>query len=199
MAYLLLIKIGIEENKQGEFTMGMDRKIEKKKWPPKRIITWASIGAFVGIVAYLLIFKVTKSTLNVNAERLTISTVTEGPFQEFIAVMGNAEPEGIHFLTASDGGRVEEIFVEAGTMIQEGDRILRLANTNLLLDIMRREAELFQQSNNLRNTRLSMDQYRLQLVQELANIDYQLQAQRRVFERYKELVDNGRKLDLYSG
>ena len=44
-----------------------------------------------------------------------------------------------------------------------------------------------------------MDQYRLQLVQELANIDYQLQAQRRVFERYKELVDNGRKLDLYSG
>ena len=84
-------------------------------------------------------------------------------------------------------------------MIQESDRILRLANTNLLLDIMRREAELFQQSNNLRNTRLSMDQYRLQLVQELANIDYQLQAQRRVFERYKELVDNGRKLDLYSG
>jgi len=168
--------------------MGMDRKIEKKKWPPKKIITLASIIAFVGIVAYLLIFKVSKSTLNVNAERLTISTVTEGPFQEFIAQMGNAEPEDIHFLTASDGGRVEEIFVEAGTMIQEGDKILRLANTNLLLDIMWREAELFQQSNNLRNTRLSMDQYRLQLVQELANIDNQLQQQKRVFDRYRELA-----------
>ena len=168
--------------------MGMDRKIKKKKWPPKKIITLVSIVAFVGIVGYLLIFKVSSSTLNVNAERLTISTVTKGPFQEFIAVMGNAEPEDIHFLTASDGGRVEEIFVEAGTMVQEGDKILRLANTNLLLDIMRREAELFQQSNNLRNTRLSMDQYRLELVQELANIDYQLQAQRRVFERYKELA-----------
>jgi len=168
--------------------MGMDRKIERKKWPPKKIITLASIVAFVGLVGYLLIFKVSKSTLNVNAERLTISTVTKGPFQEFIAVMGNAEPEDIHFLTASDGGRVEEIFVEAGTMVQEGDKILRLANTNLLLDIMRREAELFQQSNNLRNTRLSMDQYRLQLIQELANIDYQLQAQRRVFDRYRELA-----------
>ncbi len=168
--------------------MGMDRKIEKKKWPPKRIITLASIVAFVGIVAYLLIFKVSKSTLNVNAERLTISTVTEGPFQEFIAVMGNAEPEDIHYLTASDGGRVEEIFVEAGTMIQEGDKILRLANTNLLLDIMWREAELFQQSNNLRNTRLSMDQYKLELVQQLANIDNMLQQQKRVFDRYKELA-----------
>ena len=168
--------------------MGMDRKIEKKKWPPKRIITWVSVAVFVGIVSYLLIFKVSQSTLNVNAERLTISTVTKGPFQEFIAVMGNAEPEGIHFLTATDGGRVEEIFVEAGTMIQKGDKILRLANTNLLLDIMRRDAELIQQSNNLRNTRLSMDQYKLELVQELANIDYQLQAQRRVFERYQELA-----------
>jgi len=168
--------------------MGMDRKIKKKKWPPKKIITLAVIVAFVGGISYLLIFKVSKSTLNVNAERLTISTVTEGPFQEFIAVMGNAEPEDIHYLTASDGGRVEEIFVEAGTMIQEGEKILRLANTNLLLDIMWREAELFQQSNNLRNTRLSMDQYKLQLVQDLANIDNMLQQQKRVFDRYKELA-----------
>ena len=168
--------------------MGMDRKIEKKKWPPKKILTLVSIVVFVGLIAYLLIFKVSKSTLNVNAERLTISTVTKGPFQEFIAVRGIAEPEDIHFLTASDGGRVEEIFVEAGTMIKEGDKILRLANTNLLLDIMWREAELFQQSNNLRNTRLSMDQYKLQLVQDLANIDNMLQQQKRVFDRYQQLV-----------
>jgi HlyD family secretion protein len=168
--------------------MGMDKKIKKRKWPPRKIIGLAAIVLFVVVVGYLLIFKVSKSTLNVNAERITISEVTEGPFQEFIAVMGNAEPEDIHFLTASDGGRVEEIFVEAGAMVQEGDEILRLANTNLLLDIMWREAELFQQSNNLRNTRLSMEQYRLQLSQELTSIDNQLQQQKRVFERYTELI-----------
>ena len=168
--------------------MGMDKKIEKKKWPPKKILGLASIVAFVGLVGYLLIFKVSQSTLNVNAERITISTVTEGPFQEFIAVQGNAEPDDIHYLTASDGGRIEEIFIEAGTLVQKGDPILRLANTNLLLDIMWREAELFQQSNNLRNTRLSMEQYRLQLSQELTNVDNQLQQQKRTFDRYAELV-----------
>ena len=168
--------------------MGMDKKIKKKKWPPKKIIGLASIVIFVVVVGYLLIFKVSQSTLNVNAERITISTVTEGPFQEFIAVQGNAEPADIHFLTASDGGRVEAIFVEAGTMLQTGDPIIKLANTNLLLDIMFREAELFQQSNNLRNTRLSMDQYRLQLSQELTNIDNLLQQQKRVYDRYTELV-----------
>ncbi len=168
--------------------MGMDKKIKKKKWPPKKIIGLASIVIFVVVVGYLLIFKVSQSTLNVNAERITISTVTEGPFQEFIAVQGNAEPADIHFLTASDGGRVEAIFVEAGAMLQTGDPIIKLANTNLLLDIMFREAELFQQSNNLRNTRLSMDQYRLQLSQELTNIDNLLQQQKRVYDRYTELV-----------
>jgi len=168
--------------------MGMDRKIEKKKWPPKRIAAFAAAGLFVILVLYVFLFRLSKSTLNVKTERITISTVTRGPFQEFIPIMGNVLPINTFFLNAVEGGRVEEIYLEAGTFVKEGDGILRLANTNLLLDIMWREAELFQQSNNLRNTRLSMEQYRLGLNQDLAEIDNQLQQQKRTYERYKELV-----------
>jgi HlyD family secretion protein len=167
--------------------MGMDRKIKKKKWPPKKIASIAAIAIFVFVMVYLFVFKLSKSTLNVKTERLTISTITRGPYQEFIPIMGNVEPIYTFFLDAEEGGRVEEIYVEAGTMVKENDPILKLANTNLLLDIMWREAELFQQSNNLRNTRLSMEQYRLQLSQQLADIDNRLQQQKRVYERYKEL------------
>ncbi|MBN1551612.1 efflux RND transporter periplasmic adaptor subunit, partial [bacterium] len=91
------------------------------------------------------------------------------------------------YLGAVEGGRVEEIFVEPGTMVKKGDRILRLSNTSLLLDIMYREAELFQQSNNLRNTRLSFEQNRLSLKRELADVEYQLQRAKRLFERNSEL------------
>ena len=168
--------------------MGMDRKIEKKKWPPKKIAWLASVGIFVFVVAYVFLFKLNKSTLNVETERLTISTVENGPFQEYIPVMGNVLPINTFYLDAVEGGRVEEIYLEAGTFIKKGDKILKLANTNLLLDIMWREAELFQQSNNLRNTRLSMEQYRLRLRQELAEIENQLRQQKRVYERYKELA-----------
>jgi HlyD family secretion protein len=168
--------------------MGMDRKIEKKKWPPKKIAGFAAVGIFVVLVLYVFLFRLSKSTLNVRTERITISTVTRGPFQEFIPVMGNVLPINTFYLNAVEGGRVEEIYLEAGTFVKEGDKILKLANTNLLLDIMWREAELFQQSNNLRNTRLSMEQYRLQLNQALAEIDNQLQQQKRTYERYKELV-----------
>ena len=168
--------------------MGMDRKIKKKKWPAKRILTYASAGIFIVVVLYIFIFKMSKSTLNVRAERLTISTVARGPFQEYIPVQGNVLPILQHFLTADEGGRVEEIYVKAGTMVKEGDNILKLANTNLIINIMLREAEIFRASDNLRSTRLSMEQYRLRLSQELVDIESRLRKQKRVYDRYSELV-----------
>ena len=167
--------------------MGMDRKIKKKKWPPKKIASLAAVLIFVFVIVYLFVFKLSKSTLNVRAERLTISTVTKGPFQEYIPIQGIVRPKYQYYLSAEEGGRVEKIFLEAGAMVQEGDKILELANTDLHLTIMWREAELFQQSNNLRNTRLSMEQYRLQLNQELTLIENLLLQQQRTYRRYKEL------------
>ncbi len=168
--------------------MGMDRKIKKKKWPPQKIAMYSAIGIFVIVVLYVLLFKMSKSTLNVRAERLTISTVERGPFQEYIPVVGTVLPIYQHFLTADEGGRVEEIYVIAGTMVEEGDAILKLANTNLIINIMLREAEIFRASDDLRSTRLSMEQYKLRLEQELADIESRLQQQKRVYERYSELV-----------
>ncbi|MFO7867522.1 MAG: HlyD family efflux transporter periplasmic adaptor subunit [Candidatus Aminicenantes bacterium] len=167
----------------------MDRKIEKKKWPPKRIITYVGTAVFILFIGYIFLFQMGTSSLNVKTERITISPVSRGPFQEFIPVMGNVMPVNTYYLTAAESGRVEEIYAEAGSMVEKGGKILKLANTNLLLDIMWREAELFQQSNNLRNTRLAMEQYQLQLRESLADIENQLQQQRRRYERYKELFD----------
>lgn len=167
--------------------MGMDRQIAKKKWPPKKIAMIAGSVIFVGFVVYIFVFGMSKSSLNVKAERLTISDVKRGPFQEFIPVMGNVLPY-YYYLTAVEGGTVEEIFLEAGTRIEKGDPILRLANTDILINMMWREAELFQQINNLRNTRLEMERYRLQLSQQLAGIENNLQQQKRVYQRYAELI-----------
>jgi HlyD family secretion protein len=167
--------------------MGMDRKIEKKKWPPKKIAFVTGSGLFVAFVIYIFLFGMSKSSLNVKAERLTVSEVTRGPFQEYIPVMGNVLPY-YYYLNAVEGGTVEEIYLEAGSKLEKGDPILKLANTNLLINLMWREAELFQQINNLRNTRLDMERYRLQLSQQLALVENDLQQQKRVYERYQELV-----------
>jgi len=168
----------------------MDRPIEKRRWPPRKIAGLGIAGIFVIVCVYGFLTS-RDSRLNVHAERLTIATVKRGPFQEFIPVVGSVLPIQTIYLDATEGGRVERIFVEAGSRVHEGDEILKLANTNLLLDIMYREAQLFEQSNNLRNTRLLMEQHHLTLRRELIDLDYQIQRQKRTYDRNEELAKRG--------
>ena len=151
----------------------------------------AGAGRGTACLILLCLFPVCRqggvSTHSVRKERIAIVKVKRGPFVEAISVAGKILPVNIVYLDALEGGRVEKIFTEAGSMLKQGDKILQLTNTNLLLDIMRRESDLSQQTNNLRNTRLAMDQFRLQLNQQLSEIENRLQQQRRVYERYKEL------------
>jgi HlyD family secretion protein len=165
----------------------MDRMITKKRWP--KIVMFTSAGIVLLSIILYMTLRTADSRLNVKAERITISLVEKGPFQEYIAIVGKVLPQNTIYLDAVEGGRVEEIFLEAGSIVKGGDPILRLSNTNLLLDIMYREAELFQQSNNLRNTRLSLEQNRLRLNQELAEVDFRLQQARRRYERNEVLFE----------
>ena len=166
----------------------MDRPIEKKKWPPKKIAALSLIGIVLAAALYSLLFRDSRSRLNVDPERITMATVERGAFQEFIPVTGNVLPIRTIYLDAIEGGRVEKIYLEAGTLVHEGDKILRLGNTNLLLDIMNREGQFFDQSNNLRNTRLAMEQNRLTLRRELVELDYQILRQKRTYERNAALA-----------
>lgn len=167
----------------------MDRKIEKKKWTPKKIIGLSIGGILFFIIIYSLLFGDTSSKLNVNSEKITISTVQRGPFQEYIPVTGNIIPIKTIYLDAIEGGRVEKVFIEAGSMVEKGDQILQLGNTNLVLDIMFREAQLAEQNNNLRNTRLAMEQNQLNLRSQLVEMDYQIKRLKRAYERNAELLE----------
>lgn len=169
--------------------MSMDRKIEKKRWPRKRVIIYASCGVVVVALAYLLLTADTGSALNVESQKVTISTVEKGPFQELIPVTGTVLPIKSVYMDAMDGGRIDQIFVEEGAMVKQGDPILRMTNTNLQMEMMFREADLFEQMNNLRAVRLAMEQNRLNLQQQMAEIDYQNSVQARNYERAKVLIE----------
>ena len=170
-------------------TSGMDRKVERKFWTIK-MIAYLSVGGLATImILYTLIFGDHSSRLSVDIERISISDVTVGEFQEFIPETGTVIPLRTIFLDATEGGQVDSVFVGAGSYVNKGDPILRLANTNLLLDIMFREAELFQQSNNLRNTRLAMQQNRLRMTEQLLDLKYQLSQKKRTYEEFLELMN----------
>lgn len=167
----------------------MDRIIEKKKWTVKKVL-WLTIG---GIIAILIIYNIfwgdRSSKLNVRTERITIEEIKKDFFQDYITITGTVFPIRTVFLDAIEGGRVEEIYIEAGSMVEEGDVILKLSNTNLHLSIMNREASLAEQMNNLRNTRLLMEQNKLGLRRQLLELDYEINIQEREYENKKDLYE----------
>ena len=173
-----------------EALMGMDRKIAKKKWPPRKIALFASGGAFVLILLYLFLFQFRGSSLNVETERITVSTVEKGPFLEYIPIMGTVMPISRNSLATSEGGRVEKLFMEDGTMVKKGEPILQLVNTDLLLNIMWRDADFVAQTNQLRQLRLSLEQYQQSLRREMNTIENELAKAKSAYERNLKLYND---------
>ncbi len=165
----------------------MDRKIEKKKWTPKKFVLLAAIGLFVFFILYNLVISESGSRLNVDLERITISTVQLGEFLEFIPVSGTVIPLRTIYLDAIEGGRVQKIHIEDGSFIEQGDTILTLTNNTLQLDVFNREAQILEQINNLQNTRLNLQQQRLQLRDRVLNHEYQMMNRKRMYNQNKEL------------
>jgi len=167
----------------------MDRKIEKKKWTTKKIILLVVAVVVIGLVLYSVIWGDHRSKFNVQTDRITIEEAVEDYFQDYITVTGRVVPSRTVYLDAMEGGRVEEAFLEEGSLVEEGDIILRLSNANLYLSIMNREADLADQINNLRSTRLSMEQNKLNLRQQLLEVNYQLEQQQRDYAQKQKLYE----------
>ncbi len=147
------------------------------------------------MVAVTLLFSGSgQSKLNVDAGRLRISTVEQGSFQLYIPLNGTVLPIRTVYLDAMEGGRVDSVARQAGTMVDEGDILLRLSNTDLLLEIMNKEVYLFEQQNNLRNTRLALEESGLELEGQLMELDFQIATEERALRKYRDLVD----MDLVS-
>lgn len=175
---------------------GMDRVIEQSPWQKHRsLLTWSGV-AFLVLLSFWYLKPDAGRALKVQNDRVVISTVNFGEFDDYIPVRGQVAPLKTVFLDAIEGGRVEAIYVEDGTQVQPGDLIIELSNTQLQLAVIAREAEVAEQLNNLRNTELSLEQNRLEHKRNLVDIRYHIIRLTREVERLtplveKDLVDDG--------
>ena len=165
----------------------MDRVIKKKKWTPQRIGLGIGIAAFLAFSVYSIVLSGRQSTLNVNKEKITVSTVQRGVFDEFIVVTGVVQPLRTYQLDAIEGGYVVEKFLDGGATVKQGDLIMRLDNQRLTLDFVNRETEMYDLINNLENTRLRLRQDKFTLKRTLSELDYQIQQAEDDFKRNEQL------------
>lgn len=165
----------------------MDRKIKKKKWTLKRLLTWGGAGIFVLFILYSFVFADGGSRLNVEREKVNIALVRDGEFREFIPVDGSVLPIKTIRLDAIEGGVVERKYYEGGILVEKGDTILKLSNNDLLQNFVREETQAFILVNNLENTKLSLKRNQFDLKRGLVELGYQIDQAEDAYQRGKEL------------
>lgn len=166
----------------------MDIQIQQTQKLNRKHFYYIGAGLlFIALVFYFL-FRDTTSSMAVDQERLTIATVEGGAFNDYIRVMGQVMPSRMVYMDAVEGGRVEERLRQEGEMVKAGDVILRLSNPLLNIGILQSEAGLAYQENELRNTRLSMEQERLKLKQERIGWSKDFSIKKRRYEQYARLI-----------
>jgi HlyD family secretion protein len=166
----------------------VDRKIEKSRWNTKRLMIIAGITVLVAFIGYVGVTAVTgKSKYNAPIDRITISTVTKGPFQEFIPVNGIVYPKVTIYVDAIQGGTVEKRFVEDGAKLKAGDPILRLQNTDVELTLANSENNVYGQQTQMQISKNNAAQNTVNKLQQMADAESAFKEAERLYNLNKKL------------
>jgi HlyD family secretion protein len=167
----------------------VDRVIVKKKWTTKKILTITGVVAVVALIFSSYYFTSGRSRLNVDTERITISEIKKGSFQEFIPVNGIVLPVTTIYLDAVEGGRVEEKFVEDGAMMHKGQPILRLANTDLELGLVTQQTNVYNLLTQMQISRNAAQQNTVNKLNQMTDVESELKEAERIYILDKYLYE----------
>lgn len=152
-------------------------------------MTIAGIVGIVGLGIASFVLTSGKNRLNVDPERLTISEVKKGPFQETIPINGVVLPITTIYLDALEGGRVEERFVEDGAIMKKDQPILRLSNTDLALNLLTQQSNVYNTLTQMQIARNQAQQNTVQKLNQMTDVESQLKEAERIFKLNKSLYD----------
>jgi HlyD family secretion protein len=167
----------------------VDRKIEKKKWNTKRLLTIGGITALVLLIAGSIYFTSGKSKLDVDTERITLSEVTKGPFQVTIPVNGIVMPITTIYLDAVEGGLVEARYVEDGANLKKGDPILKLSNTDLELNLANQETAVYAAQTQMQISQNNALSSTIGKLNQMADVENAYKEAERVYKLDKHLFE----------
>ena len=171
-------------------TLPMDRKIKKKKWTSKRILTIGGGAGVIVLILYVFIFADNSSKLNVELDKINVATVSKGAFQEFIPVEGEVLPKTTIRLDAVVGGNVEQKLLEGGVEVKQGDTILKLENSALQMQYIQEQTQTNRLRNEIENTNNNLTQRLFTSRAAIINLDFDIDEAEDQYVRNKKLWED---------
>lgn len=167
----------------------MDKLIEQKKGLKKKHIPYVAVGALILLFIGWVIFGDHTATLRVDKDKITIEPITSGIFNDYIRIMGNVEPITFVQLTPLESGRVVEKLTEEGTMVKQGQVIIRLENPALKMSVQDNDAKLAEKQNALKNLLLQQEKDKLTLLQTRLQNEIDIERKKRKYEQNQKLFE----------
>jgi len=166
----------------------MDTIVPRKRG---RKILIACVAAALVLAAGAWLWQQVPRGLRVQRGDLQFATVEQGVFRDELVVRANAEPLDSVILDSVESGRIEEVFVRDGDLVQKGQLLFRIANPQRNLELLARQAEQAQQLYNLSNLRLAQESDRSTRRRRLDELAFSLEQARKRHARNERLAAQG--------
>lgn len=185
-----LVELRRSERSEAVSGGAMDRVVVRNRIDRRILIAAAAAGVLLLVLVFWL-FAPRANSQSVNTERLTIATIEQGVFEDYLPLRARVTPLLTVYLDAVEGGRVERLLVEDGAHVTQGQLLAELSNADLQLSTLARQTEVEQQLNNMRSQELALAQTRSANLRDLNQAQTDLAKARRQYELYKPLVEKG--------
>ena len=152
----------------------MDVKLPPKKWYVKyRIHIVAGILA-AGLIGMLIKVSTGPKIIRINSDSVQTATVQSGEFSEYVNAEGTLQPIQTIKVYTREGGFVESVLVQDGSLVHKGDTLMILSDPELQRTIETARESWRKQNRSYRTSMIEMDQRRLSLAQSILQTKYEL-------------------------
>lgn len=166
----------------------MDIELKQSRYGRlKKYLPYITGGVLLIAVLLWLALNNFSATMTIEKRGLSIGEVRQAQFDDYVALDGSVVPIQVVQISSEEGGIVMEKVVDEGSHVAKGDVIVKLANSNLDLQILNAESELAEKQDMLRNTQLSLEQDQLNNRNEALQLEQDVATKKRAWKHQEAL------------
>lgn len=166
----------------------MDRPVAKPETRRRRLILMAAGGAALLAVAAAALWLMPSShAIALKRAETEVAEVRREPFQDYLPLRAEVAPLTTVYVTAVEGGQVDQVLALDGAAVAAGAPLARLSNPELRFDVTAREAEIAGRLGDVSGQQLALQRARVDRDREIDETRYNLLKARRELDKRQRL------------
>ncbi|MBA2587010.1 MAG: efflux RND transporter periplasmic adaptor subunit [Alphaproteobacteria bacterium] len=171
----------------------MDKPLQLEWWRTPRARAFAMMaGAGVAMLLLaLLLWSARERSLTLGWNDVTIVSVSNDVFHDFVPLRGTVVPKDTIYLDALEGGQVEKVLAQAGDRVVQGQPLVMFRNAQLQLDVLNNEGRLVESITQLQSFETQLEANRAANAKTLVDIRFNIASLEHTARRYDPLLKQG--------